>query len=237
MSLACGPGLLCPPCAQPTLRYDDRRAEQSRVPERVVKAPPELPEEISMLLDSYRTPLTVAGRLADRVDVRTFRHRQTRLTFQGTAAYMASGGLACSQQPWPRSRDCSNSLAGLAIASGFMARWAALVLAVFTVVASSCFIATGRCPRTRQAVQQLLFMKNLSVIGGLLILALRWGQGLPVWAGASRRYVCRLRCAADAHLQCSAWAAMGNPGDNQQFHHRETTSARPGKRPSVCAAT
>lgn len=55
--------------------------------------------------------------------------------------------------------------------TGFAARWAALALAAFTLAASFLFHPFWSVPADQQFMQQLLFMKNLAVTGGLLILA------------------------------------------------------------------
>ncbi len=55
---------------------------------------------------------------------------------------------------------------GLAIIAGFQVRIAALALAVFTV-AATLIAHTDLADQ----IQQLMFMKNLSIVGGLLILA------------------------------------------------------------------
>jgi len=54
---------------------------------------------------------------------------------------------------------------------GFMTRSAALALAVFTLLASLIFHNFWAVPEAQKMVQNLMFMKNLSVIGGLLVLA------------------------------------------------------------------
>jgi len=59
--------------------------------------------------------------------------------------------------------------AGVLLAIGFKARWAALGLAVFTVVASFIFHAWWSSPADQQYVQQLLFMKNM------------WPEGCSWW--------------------------------------------------------
>jgi putative oxidoreductase len=59
-------------------------------------------------------------------------------------------------------------LGGLALALGFQARFAALALAVFTVVASLLFHKFWAVPAEQVMVQQLMFMKNIAVAGGLL---------------------------------------------------------------------
>ena len=62
-------------------------------------------------------------------------------------------------------------LGGLAIAFGFHARWAALALGLFTLAASVLFHQFWAVPADKAMIQQLMFMKNLSVAGGLFIVA------------------------------------------------------------------
>lgn len=60
---------------------------------------------------------------------------------------------------------------GLALLIGYRARVAAIALAVFTLVASVFFHAYWAVPAEQQMVQQLLFFKNIAVVGGLLAFA------------------------------------------------------------------
>lgn len=86
----------------------------------------------------------------------------------GTAGYIASKGL-----PLPSVLAFLTAalevVAGIALAIGFQARWAALALAVFTVLASVLFHNFWAMPAEQQMVQQLMFMKNLAITGGLLM--------------------------------------------------------------------
>jgi len=59
-------------------------------------------------------------------------------------------------------------LGGLALLVGFGTRWAALALAVFTLVASYFFHAYWTLPAEEQMMQQLMFFKNIAITGGLL---------------------------------------------------------------------
>ena len=90
--------------------------------------------------------------------------------FAGTVGYMQSKGV-----PAPELLAVLTILlevgGGLALMFGFMTRWAALALAVFTVVASLIFHNFWAVPDAQKMVQNLMFMKNLSVVGGLLVLA------------------------------------------------------------------
>ena len=74
-------------------------------------------------------------------------------------------------------------IGGVALIAGFGTRIAALALAVFTLVASFFFHNYWAMPADQQFVQQLLFFKNMAVVGGLLTLA-AWGAGalsLDAW--------------------------------------------------------
>jgi putative oxidoreductase len=54
---------------------------------------------------------------------------------------------------------------------GYQTRIAAVVLAIFTFFATIFFHAYWAAPADQAFVAQLLFFKNVAVIGGLLVLA------------------------------------------------------------------
>jgi len=89
--------------------------------------------------------------------------------FEGTAGYIASVGL-----PMPAVGAAVaiavEVLGALALILGLGTRWAALALAVFTLVASFFFHNFWAMPAEQQMMQQLMFMKNIGVVGGLLAL-------------------------------------------------------------------
>ena len=60
---------------------------------------------------------------------------------------------------------------GLAVVFGFLTRWAALALAVFSVVAAFIFHAYWGVPAEQVMMQQINFWKNISIAGGFLVLA------------------------------------------------------------------
>lgn len=89
---------------------------------------------------------------------------------QGTVGYMASANLPA----WPAlafATGLFEVVAALALAVGWKARWAALGLAVFTLLASVLFHNYWALPPAHQMMQQLMFMKNLSIVGGMLVIA------------------------------------------------------------------
>ncbi|HOV20966.1 DoxX family protein [Ottowia sp.] len=87
--------------------------------------------------------------------------------FAGTAGYIASKGL-----PMPELGAVIAILVEVGVAAalliGFKARWAALVLALFTLVAAAIFHNFWTLPADQQMVQQLMFTKNIAIVGGLL---------------------------------------------------------------------
>ena len=89
---------------------------------------------------------------------------------EGTAGYIASGGLPLASL-LAVVVGLLELLGGLAIAVGYHARWAALALGLFTLAASVLFHQFWAVPADKVMIQQLMFMKNLSVAGGLVIVA------------------------------------------------------------------
>lgn len=87
---------------------------------------------------------------------------------EGTAGYIASGGLPLAGLLAPVVAALE-LFGGLAIVVGWQARWAAAALALFTLAASVLFHNFWAMPADKAFVQQLLFMKNLAVAGGLLM--------------------------------------------------------------------
>lgn len=87
---------------------------------------------------------------------------------EGTAGYIASKGLPMPEVLAIGAAVLEFGAAALLIV-GWQARWAALALAAFTLVASLVFHNFWAMPAEQQMVQQLMFMKNLAAIGGLLM--------------------------------------------------------------------
>ncbi|MES2878886.1 MAG: DoxX family protein [Pseudomonadota bacterium] len=103
--------------------------------------------------------------------------------FAGTVGYISSVGL-----PLPAvgaALALTVEIVGsLALLAGFGTRIAALVLAAFTLVASFFFHAFWAVPADQAFVTQLLFFKNIAVVGGLLALA---ANGAGAWSLDARR--------------------------------------------------
>ena len=60
--------------------------------------------------------------------------------------------------------------AGLAIVFGWRTRWAAVVMMVFLIVITPIFHAFWNVPADQAMMQQINFMKNLSILGGMIVL-------------------------------------------------------------------
>ena len=88
----------------------------------------------------------------------------------GTAGYIASGGL-----PFPSVLavlvGALELFGGLALVIGFKVRWVGLAMALFTLAASVLFHPFWSVPEAQHMVTQLLFMKNISVVGGMLLIS------------------------------------------------------------------
>ena len=83
--------------------------------------------------------------------------------YAGTQAYMASAGLSGALLPLVILLETGGALA---LIVGFQVRWVALALALFTIVSALLFHFNFA-----DQIQTLMFLKNLSIAGGLLILA------------------------------------------------------------------
>ena len=95
--------------------------------------------------------------------------------FDGTVGYIASKGL-----PAPTLGAVIAILVevglGLALAFGFKARFAALILAIFSVASGIFFHNFWAMEAAQVMVNQIMFMKNLAIAGGLLGVV-AWGAG------------------------------------------------------------
>jgi len=90
--------------------------------------------------------------------------------YAGTQAYMADAGVPGALLPAVIALEV---LGGIALVIGYRARLSALLLAVFTVLSALLFHLAP------DQMQQLMFLKNLAIAGGLLVLAAR---GAGAWS-------------------------------------------------------
>ena len=88
--------------------------------------------------------------------------------YDGTAAYMASKGLPMVGVLLPLT-ILTEVGGGILLAVGFQARWAALALAGFTILAALIFHNFWAVEAAQKMGQQINFMKNVAITGGMLM--------------------------------------------------------------------
>jgi putative oxidoreductase len=96
--------------------------------------------------------------------------------YEGTAAHMAENGVPAILLPLVILTEAGG---GLCVLLGLWTRWAALALAAFCVLAGILFHY-----QPGDMMQMINFMKNLTIAGGLLVLA---GAGPGAYALDNRR--------------------------------------------------
>jgi putative oxidoreductase len=88
--------------------------------------------------------------------------------FEGTVGYIASKGL-----PMPQLVAVGTIVVelggGILLAVGYKARWAALALAVFTLLAAIIFHNFWAVEAAQKMAQQVNFLKNIAITGGMLM--------------------------------------------------------------------
>jgi len=88
--------------------------------------------------------------------------------FEGTVGYIASKHLPLPQVGAIIAILCELG-AGILLLVGFKARWAALVLAIFTLAAGILFHDYWNADAAAKMGQQINFWKNVSITGGMLM--------------------------------------------------------------------
>jgi putative oxidoreductase len=96
--------------------------------------------------------------------------------YAGTQAYMASKGVPGALLPLVIALELGG---GALIVAGLWTRAAALALAAFTLLAAAIFHANFA-----DQIQQIMFLKNLAIAGGFLLLAAR---GAGAWSLDARK--------------------------------------------------
>jgi putative oxidoreductase len=126
------------------------------------------------MLKTLQNPLSLTGRLL--FALLFLPAGISKLTgFAGTVGYISSVGLPLPQVAAVLALSLE-IIGGVALLLGVGTRLAALALALFTLVASFFFHNYWAAPEAQQFVQQLMFFKNIAVVGGLLSVA-AWGAG------------------------------------------------------------
>ena len=93
--------------------------------------------------------------------------------FEGTAAAIASKGLPLPQVG-AAIAVAVELLGGILLLVGFKARWAALAIFLFLIPTTFIFHAYWAVPPEQVMAQQGSFMKNLAIMGGMLMV---WAFG------------------------------------------------------------
>jgi putative oxidoreductase len=105
--------------------------------------------------------------------------------FEGTVGYIASKGL-----PLPQLAAIGAIIVelggGLSLILGWRARWAAVAMLVFTAAAAFFFHNFWAVPADQAQNQMIHFMKNISMMGGLLYVVLH-GSGALSLDGSGRK--------------------------------------------------
>lgn len=105
--------------------------------------------------------------------------------FDATVAYIAAHQLPLASVVAALTLTLE-MVGGIAIMVGFKARIAAFLLGGFTILAAIIFHAYWAAPADQAYVQQLMFMKNMSIAGGLFLLA---ALGSGAWSLDQKRAV------------------------------------------------
>ena len=103
--------------------------------------------------------------------------------FAGTTGYIASQGVPFPELATAAAIGVELGL-GLLLLVGLQTRWAALGMALFTVVITFIFHNYWAVPADQVMMQQQAFFKNIAVVGGLLTVA-AWGAG--AWSLDAKR--------------------------------------------------
>jgi putative oxidoreductase len=103
--------------------------------------------------------------------------------FEGTVGYIASKGV-----PLPQLATVGSIIVelggGIMLVLGWRARWAAAAMFVFTALAALIFHDFWAVPADQVQNQMIHFMKNVSMLGGLLYVVVH-GSG-PISVDGSR---------------------------------------------------
>lgn len=87
--------------------------------------------------------------------------------FEGTVGYIASKGLPLPQLA-AAGAIAVELAGGILLIVGWQARWAATALFLFLVPTTLIFHNFWSVDAAQQGMQQIQFMKNLSIMGGML---------------------------------------------------------------------
>ena len=129
------------------------------------------------MLNQLKNPLDLLGRVL--IALLFLPAGVQKITgFAGNVGYAAASGM-----PMPEVGVAFGMvieiLGGLAILVGWQTRWVAIILGFFTLVATFFFHNFWSVPADAAMMQQLMFWKNIAVVGGLLGYA---AHGAGAWS-------------------------------------------------------
>ena len=132
----------------------------------------------AVVVESKVTPLMDWAELLGRVALAVLFlwSAYTKFAYmEANIGYMKAYGMPAAQLLiWPAA--LLELIGGAMLALGWKARWGAIALALFTLIAMFIFHAYWSVPADQVQNQQIHFMKNLAIIGGLLVVFAR-GSG------------------------------------------------------------
>lgn len=134
------------------------------------------------MFDANRNLIALVGRIALALIFVTAGYSKIG-TFDGTVGYIRSAGLPLAELG-AAATIVVELAGGIALLIGYKARWAALALAVFCLAAALLFHNYWAMPAERQTIQNILFWKNIAIMGGLLMVT-AFGPG--AWSADGRR--------------------------------------------------
>lgn len=104
------------------------------------------------------------------------------MNFEGTKQFVASTGLSFPEL-YVVAAIAIELIAGALLLIGLRTQAAAAFLALFTFVASMLFHPFWAVPADQQFVQQLMFFKNIAIVGALMMIA---SLGGGAWSADAR---------------------------------------------------
>ena len=134
------------------------------------------------MLNSLQNPLSLLGRLLLALLFVPAGFGKIA-GFAGTVGYIAAKGVPLPEVAAAIAIAVELGL-GLLLAVGFQTRWAALGIALFTLVITFIFHNFWAVPVEQVMMQKMNFFKNLAIVGGLFSIA-AWGGG--AWSLDGRR--------------------------------------------------
>lgn len=129
----------------------------------------------------FQGPLTLAGRIL--MAILFLASGLSKVSkFQATVLYVASKGVLFPEVALAAAAAVE-LLGALLLIVGWRAAWVAILLAGYCVVTAVLFHNFWAVPPDQLVAQQVNFLKNLSIAGGLLMVA---GLGAGPWSRDAR---------------------------------------------------